>query len=310
MQRIGIITNPHSKLNKRNPERIQLLGYILGEKGLLEITRSLEDLTRVAMQFQQMGIEVLAINGGDGTISRTLTAFIRVYGDKPLPKIALLRGGTMNVLAVNLAIHGSPEKLLARMLERLSDETPPAIKRLRTMAVEDHYGFVYADGTSTNILKEFYKNKSGVLGATWLGLRLVGSFLVNGKLYNQTLDERHIRFESHRFAPFEHRSFSVLAATIRSLPLGFPFFGLVHKNPGKLQFLSISTDRKKLVWQLPVIMLQNKERESLGKVSYCCDHVKMTTSTPFTYTLDGELYESQSASLDVRLGPEIEFIEF
>ena len=97
MSGIGIITNPHSKQNKRNPSRSQLLSYILGKQGQMEVTQSLDDLAQVAEKFKKNEIEILAINGGDGTISQTLTAFHKVYGDTKLPKIAILPGGTMNV---------------------------------------------------------------------------------------------------------------------------------------------------------------------------------------------------------------------
>ena len=36
MPGIGVITNPYSRQNKRNPRLAQRLGYILGEKGDLE----------------------------------------------------------------------------------------------------------------------------------------------------------------------------------------------------------------------------------------------------------------------------------
>src|SRR5687768_275022 len=108
MSGIGIITNPHSKLNKRNPRRAELLGYIVGERGQLEITNTLADLERVAHEFREKKIHTLAISGGDGTICRTLTALIHAYGEVPLPRVALLRGGTINVLANNLGIKGAP----------------------------------------------------------------------------------------------------------------------------------------------------------------------------------------------------------
>src|SRR5690349_19758362 len=104
MPGIGIIANPHSKLNKQNPERHELLGYILGQQGQLRLTESLEHLSKVAAEFHQKKIDILAINGGDGTISRTLTAIVNEYKGDPLPPIALLRGGTMNVLAQNLGV--------------------------------------------------------------------------------------------------------------------------------------------------------------------------------------------------------------
>ena len=133
MSGIGIITNPHSKLNKRNPARSALLGYILGEKGTLEVTNSLEDIGRVAREFKERRIGLLAINGGDGTICRTLTAFIKEYGTAPMPKVALLRGGTINVLANNLGIRGSPEQILYRLVEAHSTGGELTSRALRSI---------------------------------------------------------------------------------------------------------------------------------------------------------------------------------
>src|SRR5437762_2543265 len=103
---IGVITNPRSRMNKRDPSRMRKLGYLIGDRGSAAATRSLDDLYRVAEEFKSADIDVLGINGGDGTIHHTLTAFVRTWGDKPLPLIAILRGGTMNTIANSYGIKG------------------------------------------------------------------------------------------------------------------------------------------------------------------------------------------------------------
>ncbi len=308
MPGIGIITNPHSKLNKRDPSRIRLLGYVLGEKGTIEVTQSLEHLEEVAQKFKDNNIDILAINGGDGTISQTLSAFLRVYKEAPLPKVAVLRGGTMNVLAVNLGIKGRPEKILSLLLELASEPDALTTTKIPSLMVDGRIGFVYADGTCTRILEEFYKNKSGTLGAVWLGVKLVFSSFVKGELFKRTVVQEKIEFRANGFPVQNHATLSVLAATIRRLPLGLPFFGLIHKDSKVFQAISVTSTPERLLWHLPVVMLHNKENESLGKLSYCTDRLAVTAPGRFRYTLDGELYESQDSGVELKLGPVIEFV--
>ena len=67
-------------------------------------TETLDEVRGLAREFKEKGIDILGISGGDGTNHRTLSTFLEVYGETPLPKIALLRGGTMNNLANQLGI--------------------------------------------------------------------------------------------------------------------------------------------------------------------------------------------------------------
>jgi diacylglycerol kinase (ATP) len=96
---IGVISNPNSRRNRRYPEQMNRLAYLLGEDDQGVTTRSAEDVVDVAKRFRDAEIDILALNGGDGTNHVTLTTFIEVYGDQPLPMVALLRGGTMNTVS-------------------------------------------------------------------------------------------------------------------------------------------------------------------------------------------------------------------
>src|SRR6516165_1310510 len=109
---IGLITNPRSRVNQRDPGRALRLSYLVGRHGNAEATRSLDDLYRVCEEFKKERIDVLGISGGDGTLHHTLTAMIKTYADQPLPRIAILRGGTMNTVANSLGIKGETGKLL------------------------------------------------------------------------------------------------------------------------------------------------------------------------------------------------------
>src|SRR5262245_52846991 len=94
------------------------LGYLIGSRGAAEATRPLDHLYRVAEEFKKAEIDMLGLNGGDGTIHHTLTAFSKAYGDQPLPQVALLRGGTMNTICNSLGLKGDPPKLLFELVDR------------------------------------------------------------------------------------------------------------------------------------------------------------------------------------------------
>lgn len=308
MPGIGIIANPHSKLNKRNPRRTELLGYILGEKGQLELTKSLEDLSRVAREFRDKGISVLAINGGDGTVCRTLTAFIKEYGDTPLPQVALLRGGTINVLATNLGIKGTPEQVLYRLLEAHASGGALHTQRMTTVKVEDNYGFLFGNGAAATFLKEYYRRKTGPLGAFLWCLGVWGSRFVGGKLHYRVVKDIPITLIADGEPPISHSTCAIFAATVVKMPLGYPLFTALSANPGKFQVVSFTFAATEAIWKLPVIMLKRKDGSTTGKMSFCARSLVIESDAPIDYTLDGELYVSRSHSLSVETGPELEFV--
>lgn len=308
MIKIGVITNPHSKLNRKNPSRPRRLAYILGEQGVFEMTESVDHLQQVAENFLDKNIDVLAINGGDGTISHTLSAFIKVYGDKPLPKVALLKGGTMNVTAVNLGIKGGPEELLSLLLEKTSLSEKLEVVSVPSIHVNHNYGFIYADGTSANILKEFYKKKTGSLGAVWLGVRIWASALFNTAFAKSLIKSSSVELISEDYST-AHNSLGVFASTIKKLPLGLPIFCHAGKGDShNIHALSVLVEPQKLRWKFLQVIFSKTLGRSTVKESFICEHLKVRVAENFLYTIDGELYESDGKDVEIQRGPVIEFV--
>ncbi len=308
MSGIGIITNPHSKLNKRNPNRKDLLAYILGDKGQLEATKSLDDITRVAENFKKNGVEILAINGGDGTISHTLTAFKKVYQNDPLPQIALLRGGTMNVLASSLGIKGSPEKILYRLVEYYSRSNLPESKDQLSIRVNGQTGFLFATGIAPNVLKEYYKNKSGDLKAIFLVAKLWFSGLLRLSYYNQIISshEDNINLGKNTYKKLDN--LSVFCSTVEKLPLGFRFFkSLRHNTHSKFEAVIINCSPEKLLWKIPRVVFSKLSGLEVGKFCHLTPNLTLQRPGAISYTLDGELFTAQE-SLKVEIGDKFSFV--
>ena len=96
---IGVVVNPRAGRNRRADERADRLGDVLGGQGWVRETASLAHLDDVAAECRARAIDVLGVCGGDGTLARTLSALVRVYGSDALPRILPLRAGTMNTVA-------------------------------------------------------------------------------------------------------------------------------------------------------------------------------------------------------------------
>lgn len=309
MAGIGIITNPHAKSNKRNPERSKLLSYIAGSRGTLEVTNNLDDLRKVAKQFAEKDIDTLAINGGDGTISRTLSAFIQEYNGKNLPDIAILRGGTVNVLAENLNIHGSPEQILYKLVEGHSLRAYMGTVELNTLCINGHYGFIFANASSYRFLEVFYNNKTSYLGSILLFFKVLASYFVNGPLYQRVVKEDLFTLRADDREPLNIATPLAFCSTVELLPLKIKAFPLALKDPTQFQFLSILSTPKNIPWVIPHFIF-NLNSKRPYKVEFLCKNLSISANSreENAYTLDGELFIPDSANINISLGPKIRFI--
>jgi diacylglycerol kinase (ATP) len=307
---IGIITNPNSKLNKKVPTRGHLLGYIVGQFGKLEVTNSVDDLGRVAALFKEQDIEILAINGGDGTISRTLTAFLQAYGSKELPKVLVLRGGTMNMLATNLGIRGTPEEILVRMIECQSGLRPKEIRSLATLSVGGQYGFLFGNALVARFLAEFYKKKTGPIGSLLGVLKIYFQWIFAPRIFREFVKSESYRvlFDGFDVQPQVY-SLAMMASTVERMPLGLKLFPEAGASLSRFQYFSMEMTAGSLPWRLPLSFLRNRPGRCFGKVSRLASKVLISAENGHQpYTLDGELFEAPSGRLVLEVGPVVQFL--
>lgn len=308
MPGIGIVTNPHSKLNKRNPERQKVLGYILGQRGQMAVTNTIDELHSVALEFKEKGIDVLAINGGDGTISLTLTAFIKAYGTAPLPRIAILGGGTINVLRTNLGIRGRPEDVLFRLVEQHSAGAEFQVRSVPTLEVDGNYGFLFGDGVAASFLEAFYKNKTNALGSTMLLIRIAFASLFDRAFFRSVINTREYDLRPHGGRAVKLKALSVMCSTLRLGPMGIPYFNMLAANPDKMECISFQIEESGFLWQLPVMVAGAIAGMNLFQQRICTDVMEIEADSGRAYTIDGELFRANSETITVNMGPRLDFV--
>ncbi len=309
MPGIGIIANPHSKLNKRSPHTLALMAEALGHNGIFTVTRDLDHLDQTLQDYRDQEISVIGINGGDGTISQIITRMMAIYGERPLPLLAVLRGGTMNLISAQLGITEGPIENIRKLVSLYAAPMKALpTQRLSTLKINDIYGFLYADQSSTAILEEFYRKKTGNLGAAWLATKITGSFLTKGELMKRLIGPSRL---IARFKPSGYLGRPVLgcfAGTITKFPLGFPFLPLARRYPGHFQVTAVTSSAERLLWNLPPILLMHREGRSLGKESYCVRHAALSYEGEAHFTVDGEIYSAADGNVSIEAGPTLRFV--
>jgi diacylglycerol kinase (ATP) len=284
---IGVVYNPRSGHNLRNPRAAKRLARTLGDHGVVREAASLDQLYRVAEDFRKLEIDVLGISGGDGTNGVTITGFLDVYEGSALPQIAFLRGGTMNTVANSVGVRrGRPEGLLDHLIrayvERTSrplqdverhvmrigpargrgtgatgstgsDDDAPASVAMPPMA--DKYGFLFGTGVVYGFLAEYYRGgqPNPVIAAKTL-LRGVGSAMVGGEMIRRMAAPFRGRVELDDGTWWEERNYLALAGgTIDQIGLNFRPFHRFGEREGAFHLLGITASPVGFVTQLPRI---------------------------------------------------------
>src|SRR5689334_23124522 len=155
---IGIVLNPRSRRNLRDPRAALRLARALGDHGVVRTAATRDDLARIAADFRKLQIDVLGISGGDGTNYVTITGFLEVYEDEPLPPLAFLRGGTFNTVANAVGVpRGNPDGLLGRLIARYSDRGRRPLEEVErhVMRIGNHYGFIFGTGAIYGFIADY-----------------------------------------------------------------------------------------------------------------------------------------------------------
>lgn len=307
MPGIGVITNPRSRANKRDPGAMRRLGYLLGSRGEAAATLSLDDLYRVAEEFKKADIDVLGINGGDGTIHHTLTAFLRTYGDAPLPLVAILRGGTMNTIANSLGIKGDPPRMLFELVDRYHAGLGFDVFENPVLAVGDAWGFIFGNGLIFNFLDAYYGtgHPSPSTAASLLG-RAMASAAIGGPLARRITRRFHARVTVDG-VPWACDDFlAVTAATVEQLGLGSRPFYRARERADAFHLLGIhAPSAASIAVEIPRVFLGRPLRRD--KVIDTLAREVIFEAPQLEYIIDGDTYRAPDR-LRVALGPSLRLI--
>ena len=311
---VGLVYNPRSHRN-RGRDLVEA-----DRPGVLNARPDgREELPSVMAQFAGAGIELLVINGGDGTVRDVLTAALPFYSEN-WPAIAVLPKGKTNALNVDL---GAPKdwSLLGAIeaFKRGSQiiRRPISIEELGRETGKDDgvvLGFIIgAGGIATGVKAGQKAHKMGAFNSLAVGA--TGAWGVMQALFGNDKNiwrrgvEMDLRLGEERTSLFHSghgdpkRRCALLSTTLDQLPMGVKPFG---KQKGGVKLAVIDRPRRRLTAILPLIMTGYSPKW-LAKSGYhqvSTAHYEMDIAEQFI--LDGEVFPA--GSYLISQGPELSFV--
>jgi Diacylglycerol kinase catalytic domain len=298
MPKIGLISNSRSRSNLRGLDGIHRA--IAGVPDVIHITTdSLLDLDAALLEFARREVDLVAINGGDGTVQTVLTRLLENRPFKVTPALAILARGTANTTARNLGVRGGADAL-ARLLRTARDG---AIARhvedrpvLRLENIREHgpqRGMMFGAGAIQDAIDLHLRqiDARGLTGNLGMGITLAGFLLGSAFAKNghRILRGHDIAVALDGGAERRISRLLVLATTLDRLILGSRPFWNYDSEP--IRYTSISYPPVALLRSAPKL-LYGWRREALSPAVYDSQgawRIAVRLDAPFT--VDGETFE-------------------
>ena len=297
--RVGVLNNPRSGGNRKGLGAVRKVLAVYRQVCHREVLTP-ADVESALVDFARQEVNIVAVNGGDGTVQAVLTV---LYNQKPfetIPHLAVLRAGTTSMTAGDVGLKGSREQALRRLLlwaEGGEGEVGILQRPVLRVQVDPHqdpvYGmFLGAAGIYQGI--QFCNNRLNRRGfrGEWAPGLTIALFLLavasRGGDYEAPVPITVGLDQS----PPERRDYLLLMiSALERLFLGLrPFWGREERT---LHYTAVEARPQHLLRALPSLMRGRKNRYGTpdnGYFSHNVQEVQLTFTSGFT--LDGELYKA------------------
>ncbi|HEX5080282.1 MAG TPA: acylglycerol kinase family protein [Geminicoccaceae bacterium] len=302
MSRVGIVSNPGSRRNRARLGEIRAVLERYPETLHAEAAQ-VADLESILCEFARREVDLVVVNGGDGTVHATLTALCNGTAYRNLPALAVLPTGMTNLIALDVGLAGRPETSLARLLDRLASGGEVAQERRPLLSLSTGgnrpplHGMFFGTAAFHQAVR-MARNEvhpTGARGSLAFAMSLTlaiwralaGRSDRPGPLFqgqDMTIDLDGVRQAGERY-------FLVLATTLRRLIFGLmPFWG---DGSGQIRYTGIAFPPVQLMCAL-LPVLRGRPRPWMSEpcyVSRTVDDITIATGDPLV--IDGEFVQPE-----------------
>jgi diacylglycerol kinase (ATP) len=294
---IGVLHNPLSGRNKRQPLLFQAVMARHPEVHRAEVTTPAEIMKALEI-FANNQVNLVVVNGGDGTIQATMDVLFNCRPFPEMPLLALLPGGTANLIAGDVGLGKFEEATLEHLLSGKKFSAPAtdcvnrSILRIRFSSDQPPiHGMFFGAGAiyhGTQLGRDT-KQSIGRLGEWGAGLILARFLLALATGSRKGLQPVTVGVSTGESVT-KHQEYLVLfVTTLDRLFLGMkPFWG---STSGPLRFTSLRVPFRYL-WRVLPALLRGKAHilatTDHGYVSENISEIRLVLNSGFV--LDGEVY--------------------
>jgi len=284
----------------------------------------IEDMDRALTEFARDRVQMVVINGGDGTVDAVITDLITTGRFQTLPLLALLPGGTTNMTANDIGLKGRPDRSLYR-LGQITKEDGRLLKTKAVRAIEVDfrpgeaplYGFFFGTSaiTRTVLQSSRYLDRPKLhasLGvAATFGGALMDIVLGRGKI---TGDQKDNIFQGEGIGVAADGASDVKMPYLLNMVTTLDHL-LFHSKPfwgteeGALHYMAISYPPAQ-IWRAVYSILWGGKIQHFPSTDYISKNareIRFSMSRPFV--LDGEVcHPCPGKPVVLREGPELRFV--
>jgi diacylglycerol kinase (ATP) len=297
MNKIGVLSNPLSRSNKRHLRGVE--EFLALHQDVIHLRlENFELLHGLLLEFAAADVDVLVINGGDGTISAVLTEIFEREAFAQPPIIAVLPGGTSNTIARDVGMLGNRVSSLRRLVhivrtadcQRYVQERP-----LIRVSYDQEASAVVGMFFGTAGVCDAVSLRRRIFPQSWIPDPLAGGLTLLYVLANVIIGRLERVLTSHEidvaFDPDAHcpqRYSALIATTLKRIFLGsYPFWGDTRQN---LHVTSIRSPASDLVRQA-YRLLYGKDKQNLPTSTYRSESVEcVELHMQCAFNLDGEFF--------------------
>jgi len=310
MAGLAIIANPNAHRNRNWPLASQALRKAAPGAALYE-TRTERELRDAAAQVGRDRPRVVAIAGGDGTVTHTVTALAEALQDQ-LPPLALLGGGSYDSLAP-LGGRGDAEDRLKRLSEAVATGAPLNITERDTVRVSlpsksaGRCGFRFGVGLPVRFIEEIYASgKAGFWTSSRVLVRAAVSSFFRAKLARKLFEPIDLRVTVDGEEWPRLPIYGVVGSSVAEAGLGLRPFRRATEQPGSFQVLGLTAAPRSFALEVPRLLFGRPARRD-RLLEAVAEEVELRAPRPFGYFLDGEI-DTAPGRLVVRAGPRVALV--
>jgi diacylglycerol kinase family enzyme len=299
---VGLISNPNSGHNRDQFARIEAL--IAGQPAIQHVvTHCPADIAPALEALSRRQIEVLAINGGDGTAAAILGRMLEqaVFAKPPL--IALLPGGTANMNAGDVGVRGKLVPAVRRFCNWCEDRqvartriVERSLLRVRTGGASQYGMFLGAgavmQGTEYTQRKIHSRGLRDELSLALGTARTIWGLVRNDPRFTQSVS-LSLRLDDAAEST-THETLILVVSTLHRLFWGMrPFWGA---GPGRLRMTLVEQDCTRFLRTFLSIVRGRPNRNAhpgSGYISHNADGIHLSMDGGLN--LDGEIISARGA---------------
>lgn len=315
---IAVVSNPKSGRNRRNPKLLRRLAYILGETGELAQPPDLDHLEDTIRDFRSRQIDVVCVNGGDGTLHKVLSALVRVYSEGEddltrvtLPYVGILKAGTVNTISRNIGLRMGAKPFLGHIVDAWHAGEPFRTVERNALVINDGEasGFLFGTGVLSRFMEAYYEGgTTGAAKALRVLARTVSSGLLGTRFSKEMFrfDDVSVEVDGHLWeAPDGY--VAVAAGTTNDIGLGFEIFHAAKDHPDHLHVLGFRCDAATVSLRLPRVYA-SKPMDHPEIHDQVARRFVIRGKEPMSYMIDGDFERSEQHELRVQVGPRVRFL--